>query len=451
MTTSDSFFARQSAVGTQRVPAFLTSPLTIFIVACALRGTYLWWRAYGSGSISGDVMNAEGNEAWNIAKSIVDGKGFSSPFGVDAGPTAWITPVYPYLLATIFKFCGTASQPSFVAAAALNELFSALTALPIFCIGKRIGGRQLAAIAAWLWTIHPLSISIAYTWIWYSSLSALLTAWVLSATLDIRDSARPARWSIYGVLWGASVMTNASVLALAPFVFAWLAWGRKKFSAYAVRLSGLAALCMALVCVPWVVRNYVDFHQFLPLRSNFGFELWMLNHDVPVDTTEDATLLLRLGEVAYCQQRGREAIQFMVNKPGRFLYLTWERFLKTWTGHNHPVWRLAQRHNWAPRIQLLLYSGLSLLGLFGLFVFFRAKSEHRWLLAVHPLVFPVVYYITHTGPNYRLPIDPVLVVLAAVALASLARWPIADVAPAGAKPIQTEPLGAFVARTTEVV
>jgi len=448
---SDNFSLRRNGAEPRRILPSLTSPLTIFVAACAVRGAYLWWRVYLTGSIGDDVINAEGNEAWNIAVSIAEGRGYSAPFGAETGPTAWLTPIYPYLLATLFKLFGTASQPSFVVAAGLNELFSALTALPIFYIGKRIGGRQLGASAAWLWTIHPLSVTIAYEWIWYTSLSTLLTAWILWATLAIRDSTRAARWSGYGLLWGASAMTNPSVLVLAPFLFAWLIWGRKKFSGCALRLSGLAALCMVLVCVPWVTRNYLEFHQFLPLRSNFGFELWVLNHDVPVDATEDTNLFLRLGEIAYCQQRGREAIHFMADNPSRFLYLTWERFLKTWTGHNHPVWRLAQNHNWAPRIQMILYSSLSLLGLFGLFVLFRAKSEYRWLLVVHPLVFPAVYYITHTGPHYRLPIEPVLVVLAALALASLARRPIAGVAPAGVKPMQTEPLGGFVARTTKVV
>jgi hypothetical protein len=33
---------------------------------------------------------------------------------------------------------------------------------------------------------------------------------------------------------------------------------------------------------------------------------------------------------------------------------------------------------------------------------------------VFPLVFPVVYYLTHTSLRYRHPIDPVLMILTAV-------------------------------------
>src|SRR2546421_6076076 len=38
-----------------------------------------------------------------IAASLVAGNGFSSPFGVDTGPTAWVAPGYPFLIATVFK------------------------------------------------------------------------------------------------------------------------------------------------------------------------------------------------------------------------------------------------------------------------------------------------------------------------------------------------------------
>jgi hypothetical protein len=38
---------------------------------------------------------------------------------------------------------------------------------------------------------------------------------------------------------------------------------------------------------------------------------------------------------------------------------------------------------------------------------------------VYPLVFPWLYYVTHPNLRYRHPIDPVLLLLAAVAAASV--------------------------------
>jgi hypothetical protein len=38
------------------------------------------------------------------------------------------------------------------------------------------------------------------------------------------------------------------------------------------------------------------------------------------------------------------------------------------------------------------------------------------------VVFPAIYYVTHTTPRYRHPIDPIIVLLAAYALVSGGRY-----------------------------
>src|SRR3569833_527555 len=55
-----------------------------------------------------------GFETGSIAGAIARGEGFSSPFGEPTGPTAWIGPIYPYLLAAIFRVFGLFSTTSAV-------------------------------------------------------------------------------------------------------------------------------------------------------------------------------------------------------------------------------------------------------------------------------------------------------------------------------------------------
>ncbi len=43
-------------------------------------------------------------ENGKIAYSIVQGHGFGNPLFENTGPTAWLTPVYPYLIA-VFSWC----------------------------------------------------------------------------------------------------------------------------------------------------------------------------------------------------------------------------------------------------------------------------------------------------------------------------------------------------------
>ena len=40
-------------------------------------------------------------------------------------------------------------------------------------------------------------------------------------------------------------------------------------------------LCLAiLICLPWTVRNAIQFHRFIPIRSDLPFELWMGNNPI---------------------------------------------------------------------------------------------------------------------------------------------------------------------------
>src|SRR5258707_10207656 len=57
----------------------------------------------------------------------------------------------------------------------------------------------------------PSAIMIPFEWIWDTSLSALLAARMLWATLELADSDRVRDWCGYGLLCGFSLMTNPSL------------------------------------------------------------------------------------------------------------------------------------------------------------------------------------------------------------------------------------------------
>jgi len=52
------------------------------------------------------------------------------------------------------------------------------------------------------------------------SLSALLAAALLWATLYVADSRRARDFALYGLLWGVSLLTNPGLGALLPFLLA---------------------------------------------------------------------------------------------------------------------------------------------------------------------------------------------------------------------------------------
>lgn len=199
----------------------LRSSVLIAVIALSLRLLYLSTppsRMQG-GSIDGLGI---GYEAGRIAQSILSGRGYSSPFQAESGPTAWVPPVLPFLLVLDFKLLGMHSHAALVSILVLSEIFSGLTCIPIFFAGNIISGT--GARAAWLWEFYPYAVLVRfYAARWYMSLSALLAASILFATFEVLRSDRFSQWTGYGLLWGLQLMTNAAFASIAPFVLIWLA------------------------------------------------------------------------------------------------------------------------------------------------------------------------------------------------------------------------------------
>jgi hypothetical protein len=387
-------------------------------------------------------------ETGNIAYSLATGKGFSNPFRRETGPTAWLTPVYPLLVATTFKLFGTFTVPSFFLLVFLNILFSSAVCIPIFHVGKRVATLGVGVGAAWLWALYPSAIMIPFEWIWDTSLSALLAAVLLWATLELPGSDRVRDWCGYGLLWGFTLMTNPSLGSLLPFLLGWAACRARSRGAAApgtglapwfkrpVLALGLAILC----CVPWTIRNFVAFYRFVPLRSNFPLELYIGNNENyddkhprfpgPITKERETVRYFRIGETAFMDEERRKAMSFIVSHPRVEAILFADRFAAFWTGLPNALQNFLTTDSWLVRILMLcaIFSGIGALA--GIVVLVRQRGDYAFPLAAYPVVFPFLYYITHTSLRYRHPIEPVVLLLSAIAAQAL--WCIV-------RPRQTNP------------
>jgi 4-amino-4-deoxy-L-arabinose transferase-like glycosyltransferase len=403
----------------------------ILAIALLLRVGYLWSYTYEHPRQAVSVVPFL-FESGNIAHSLAVGNGFSSPFRVDTGPTAWLPPIYPLLLAGIFRTFGSYTFHSFIAAALLNISFATLTCVPIFFAGKRIGGLGVAAGAAWLWAVFPNAILIPVQSMWDASLSALLVAAIFCATLALAESSRVRDWCAYGLLWGITLMTNATLAALLPLLLGWVAYRSHKqrrpwFGRLALSI-GIVVLC----CLPWTIRNYEIFHTFVPLRSGFGLQLWLGNNDDtkdifraelhPIYNADERARYIQMGETAYMQEKQQQGVEYMTAHPAREAHLIGNRIISVWSGGTPtPVKDLLNVPSLWFRFVLLFNVTAAMGALFGILILFRRRSVCAFPAAVFPVVFPWAYYLTLVLPRYRLPIDPIVMLLAAIAFGSLAR------------------------------
>src|SRR5580704_6791117 len=355
----------------------VTSLALIVIVAMGVRVAFAWDQARKiPPGVLGTVPFQQ--ETGNIAYALAQGKGFGNVFRTETGPTAWLAPVYPLLVAATFKLFGTFTARAFFACVALNILFSSAACVPIFFAGKRLGGLGVAAGAAWLWAVFPSAVMMPFEWIWDTSLSALLAALILWATLELTESEQWLDWGVYGLLWGLVLLTNPALGALLPFLLGWVVLRARGERRLRWKRGALAVGVAALCCVPWTIRNYVAFHRWIPLRSNFPFELWLGNNDIfdvharngrkSITRTEEARRYTQLGETAYMAEKWQLANAFMWSHPGLELRLMGRKFVGFWAGTESPVKNFKETDSSLIR-GILLSSFLTAMGaLFGVIV-----------------------------------------------------------------------------------
>ncbi len=365
-----------------------------------------------------------GFEIGRIARSIAAGHGYGNPFSAETGPTAWMTPVYPYLLAAIFKLFGIYSRTSALAILSLNGLFSSLVCIPVFFIAQRSFGRSVAVVASWMWALLPYSIYISSSFVWETCLSVLLLAVLFLWTLRLKEQrGGSGHWLGFGMLWGFAALSNASLLCLLPFLSGWALYPlggirRKCFTA-----AVLVGLGFAIMVLPWQVRNYRTFHKFIPLRSNFWLEVSVGNDGYTQSQADDAihpstseTALeeyAHVGEIPFMQQKRREALGFISHHPGFFVAMCLRRFAYMWTAFwNLDPSNLDVELHYPGNVFLTVAS--TLLMAMGLRQAFREARQtvlpYLFLLGVYPLIF----YFTHPEIRYRHLIDPEIIILAAL-------------------------------------
>jgi hypothetical protein len=369
------------------------------------------------------------NEVGNVASALAQGHGFCCLFRQPTGPTAWVAPVYPLLIAGIFKVFGTFTLASFYASVLMNCFFSSLACFPVYAAGKRLGGEATAVLAAWLWAIFPSGIILPFEWIWDTSLSALLAAALLWATLELPDSFRSREFALYGLLWGISLLTNPTLAALLPFLLGWLLYRTRDNSARMFQLGLITLAVILFTCMPWTVRNYVRFGRFIPLRSNFAFEFWSGNNEIfdehsravnRITRYEQIHLYARMGENGFFDDKWQKARTFVATHPALYAQLFGRRMVSTWMGSESPWQDFRETDSGLVKF-LLLCNALTLLGVcVGLVRLLLRRRAYFLPVASFPLFFPLTFYIAHTSLRHRHPCDPVLALLLAVAV--IAPW-----------------------------
>ena len=360
-----------------------------------------------------------------VARSLVTGHGFGNVFA-DTGPTAVLSPVYAYLLAGIFWLLGPHTPASVITALAINSLFSALTCIPVFVLARRFFGDRVAKWAGWMWAFSPYGIYYGADWAWSTCLLTLLLCCLFLIALKLEDSGSLPRWAGFGLLTGLAALTEPVALAVVPFLGAWTCYRRYRQGRTWMMPGLIAGVALFAALSPWIVRNYEVFHHFIPVRSGLGLELYIGNNGYstrwvnsalhPNHSDAELAEYEQSGEVAYMEHKRQQAVDYIRAHPGWFVRMTLRRILYIWTGY----WSLSREYLAIEPLDppnIFVATTFSALALLGLYRVFKFDSALAVRFAIVLACYPLVYYVSHPETYYFRPVDPLIVVLAAVTVA----------------------------------
>jgi 4-amino-4-deoxy-L-arabinose transferase-like glycosyltransferase len=371
-----------------------------------------------------------GNEVGWIARSLAQHHGFSSPFYPSTGPTALLPPLYPFLLAAVFKVFGLYSTKSALTILTLNSAFSALTCIPIYMAARISVNARVAAFAAWGWAIYPFAIYYSAARVWEFSLTSLLITTCFWLALVLHQHPKPLHWLAFGALFGLAALSNPAVSTFFPVLLILPLWRLYRAGGSWLRSGLFVGFGLLAVLTPWTVRNYRVMHVICPVRDCFWYEFWSANNGDgsnptlewthPASNPVEMDLYRSQGELQYIAHKHVMVINYVSHHPDFFITLTLRRIFFYWTGFwSFEPSYMRQEPTQLPNI--FMCTCLTLLLLFGARGWWR-RDRAACLAYLLPLaIFPVAYYVSHPLMDYRQPIEPEVVVLVVLGLREL-KW-----------------------------
>jgi hypothetical protein len=357
-----------------------------------------------------------GAEYYNVARALVDGRGYADPFGEATGPTAWMPPLYCLVLAGLSWLLQTKTAVA-IAIIGLQDLTLIGIGVGVYAVARRRATRisplvSLGLYVVWVALFHYWFF-ILTTDIWLIAGLAMLmvlavTAWLESGTLPA------ARW---GLLAGvATLVSPALATAWSLLMLVALARSARSLRSWVVALSVAGAIAL-----PWVARNAMTFGKLIPTKSNLGYELYLANVVDDDGVYDNRTLLHhpllspaerfeydRLGEIEFIASNEQRALEALSIEPASYLRRVGRRFLAAIL-----LYAPAERELNGPFVLWLQRLVYCMPLLFGLSAFCRRSPQRPWLGALGLLVALTLapYVMIAFYSRYVFPLTPLLIVL----------------------------------------
>ncbi len=387
--------------------------LAVFLFSVIIR-----WVSYEY-FISPLLLPSDSEEYIAIAENISAGKGFSIE---GKEPVFHRAPFLPYFLSMLFSI----SREHWLSiASAINILVSSGVSAVVYLISLRIAGNgAIATTASLLFAINPVSI------FWSGFILTepfFLFFFTLSILYFLRGVDGHKTWDfvICGILTGFASLTRPVILGVIPFIALWILIFKKG----AKRGFGVAIVIFILTIMPWLIRNYADSGKIIPITSEGHNNLVQgLTEDIetfegmPLFTEDEENSMRHLDEWEYKKVEKKRLIRHILNHPYYILKLMIKKTIIFWSV-TPEIGNPELRADIFIKLLMMLWAAYSIvLYLLAIPSIFSADNKSNIMLIVFIMIsFTLMhmFFLVVPGKRFRLPLEPYLVILSAIGLASL--------------------------------
>lgn len=367
-----------------------------------------------------------GGENGSIASSIAQGKGFTNPFPLaETGPSAWVAPPFPYLLAAIFQIAGTQTEAAAHLGLFVQWLIYGVSLGLLYQIVHRTFSDTSARCAVLIWLFNPTRIGLTSKLLSEVCITIVAILLAIYALIRFQQNSTQKAASLAGLAMGFAIVCLPTIAVAFPFyVYAFYRVAKNHMTLKWFAPAAVCALCIVAI-TPWMVRNYVVFGKFVFVKSNLGHVLFASNNErvspwesYPYVDVKEKALLRQMGEIAYDRYSLLRGLTWIGTHKYEYVLRCLRRIPAFWLGN--PTAGIKSRV-WLTYQVLLLMSAV--IGLWG----YWRRTPVTAFYFIMLLAVPSVYYLTGVfdGHRLRLPFDLLLTIFASGVLAQfLRRWDV---------------------------
>ena len=406
----------------------------IFLLALGLR---VGWAAFGGLYEPGLISDTSSAQAHEIAVSLSKGQGFQ----LGGKKTAQCPPVYPSFLAAIYYLVGV----NIWFAKLAQALIGALTCLLIYFLAVDLYTLKVGNWAMFICAIFPGFI-VNSALLNEATLFQFVTMVLMFYLTRLQEDFSPMRLLLCGLVLGITVLTSSIMVFLPVFLFFWyLAFHSERVMGIAIAM--VMGLCMLLVILPWVTRNYLQLDSFVPLSSESGIALYGGNNEKVNQSfytrggwLKPEVKMRGLNESEVNLRYWRLTLDYWRDKPFESLAalpFKFFRFWSPWPAGKPLVYQILSLLSFAPVLALFLY-----------YLSSSKAKEHDSLLPIFGLIcyLTMLSLIVYGSERFRFPIEPLLIILATK---SLIKEKLASTYPTRQKVVKNPDLQRIPVITTE--